>query len=438
MSNKPQLIIRMGSHAEKEYIMKLNHKVFDGIVIGANVVEATAGATASLIGKKLNLPYYIDPMTYVFGCDLDGIKSEQKKMIQGKKKTVRDYKRSYLGLADELGYVFVNALKTDTCIQPDIFNPATIKRTCQNVIEYQRNRIVEEFKKDEEYEEYADAIKPPAGIFSPYFYVNNRRSFELFLELAHATTIIETNLPVYSVLCADVNSLNDESFIEKVLEEVPKTGIYGVWLWFSKFDEFESNMKTLRNFKNLVHGLSKNGLAVFNRHGGYFSMVLNKLGMTGISHGIGYGEKKDVFQIEGPPNAPVVQYYLPDLFKRFGIDNIERCFDELGVTKPQHFHNSICDCVICKGVIKNNISEFREFGETHYARLESKRETQTPAAAKRSRFHFLMNRIKEKNFINKSNLKEIIEKMQESQEKWEDLDSVIHFNYLDNWINSLN
>ena len=67
--DKPQLIIRMGSHAEKDYILKLG-KQFDGIIIGANIVEATAGATASLVGQKLKIPYYIDPMTYVFGCDL--------------------------------------------------------------------------------------------------------------------------------------------------------------------------------------------------------------------------------------------------------------------------------------------------------------------------------------------------------------------------------
>lgn len=88
----PEVHLRIGSHAEKEYIEKML-KRFDGLTVGANLVEATPGATASLLVKLCNeakgVPYLLDPMTYAFGeyvdpasgqsrTDLDWIKSDQK------------------------------------------------------------------------------------------------------------------------------------------------------------------------------------------------------------------------------------------------------------------------------------------------------------------------------------------------------------------------
>jgi len=78
----PHVIIRMGSHAEKHYVEKTSKRL-DGIIVGANLVEATPGATASLLAKRLARPYYIDPMTYAYACDVDWIKSDQKKRREG-------------------------------------------------------------------------------------------------------------------------------------------------------------------------------------------------------------------------------------------------------------------------------------------------------------------------------------------------------------------
>ncbi|MCK5172030.1 MAG: hypothetical protein KAR47_01480 [Planctomycetes bacterium] len=417
MDNKPQLIIRMGSHAEKEYILKLS-KQFDGIIVGANIVEATAGATASLLGQKLKIPYYIDPMTYVFGCDLEGIMSERK--IKGKKKPVKDYKRAYKRLAPELGDIFSNTLEKHRPISPENFTATALKQVCQKVIDYQLKRLHREFEKDDEYKEYADSIPRPAGVFSPYFFINSDDWFRLFLNLSKTSAAIKPGPPVYSVLCADYKMLIDKSFIDRAVAGIPKTGVKGVWLWFSNFDEWVVQEKYLGAFKSLVEQLSENGLEVYNRHGGYFSLALNKVGMSGISHGVGYGEKKDVLQIKGPPNAPVVRYYLPDIYRRLGMLEIERCFNDLNITTPTDFYEKICDCVICKGVVKNSILDFQRFGEMHYATSESKRQSQTSAAAKRCRFHFLVNRIIEKDFIGGNDLAAIIQKISDAEEKWKE------------------
>jgi len=153
---EPHLIIRMGSHAEKDYIQK-TIQFMDGIIVGANLLEATPGATASLLincaGAKLpTIPYYIDPMTYAFGqyvdpaprtlrSDLDWIKSEQK--VAGETgKTIRAVKRSYRKLAEQFGTPFSNALSRGAAVtQTDLQTDAEMKASCQRLADYQLKRI---------------------------------------------------------------------------------------------------------------------------------------------------------------------------------------------------------------------------------------------------------------------------------------------------------
>jgi len=122
-ADNPLVVVRMGSHSEKEYIEKLVQR-FDGLILGANLVEGTPGATASLLvkicGKKHPLSFYFDPMTYAYGSyvdprteqvrrDLDWIKSDQK--VKKQKEPVRRFKSSYRKLAEKLGPPFDGALE---------------------------------------------------------------------------------------------------------------------------------------------------------------------------------------------------------------------------------------------------------------------------------------------------------------------------------------
>ena len=54
--------------------------------------------------------------------------------------------------------------------------------------------------------------------------------------------------------------------------------------------------------------------------------------MSGISHGVGYGEQKDVIPVIGQ-STPTVCYYLPDLKRRLGVPQIERAPLERGRQK---------------------------------------------------------------------------------------------------------
>ena len=316
-----KIYLRLGSHAEKEYIEKTG-RFFDGLIVGANLMEATPGATASLLvklgGSKERRPIFIDPMTYAFGgyvdpesgsarYDLDWIKSEQQEKGQKGKKT-RAFKRSYRRLAEALGGPFKKAIDSSKAIRPDEFKDrkGTVE-ACDSVAKYQLNRMRDEFEKDREYiGGNADALPSPKCLFAPYFYVppdDWRRWLDLAMLLAATTSGLKLGAPVHAVICADHSSLVNEDMLDMLVKKIPETGVRGVWLWFSGFNELSAAPATLTRFRKLVESLSACGLEVYNMHGGFFSLCLSSFGLNGISHGVGYGEQKDVMPVVGQGRA---------------------------------------------------------------------------------------------------------------------------------------
>ena len=452
MSNAPELVLRLGSHSEKDYFEKVIG-FLDGFIFGANLLEATPGATSSLVsrfsGAKVRIPYYLDPMTYAFGSyvdpttgkartDLDWIKSDQKQ--HGK--LVRTFKRSYRKLAVEFGQPFDEALAQNRALAPSVF-PAGNQtvQACRGVLEYQIRRVRAEFESDDETRALADTIPAPSAVFAPYFYIepsNAKEWTDANLRLARASTSLGLSVPVHAVLCADESFLLDSEFLARIQRELPQTGVGGVWLWFSKLDEDrvpenDREMSTkLLALKMLVEHLSKH-LHVYNMHGGYFSLALSKSGLRGISHGVGYGEQKDVVPVVGQ-TTPMVRYYLPDLHRMLGVPPIERCFSALEIETPPDFHSQVCGCAICRGVVNRDIEQFRLFGEMHRARADSSRDAQTPAAAKRCRYHFLMNRIAERKSVAGSTLTDLVQGLQDAWDKWHPrLPFPAYCNHLQTW-----
>jgi hypothetical protein len=431
---EPHVILRMGSHAEKDYFSKTIH-LFDGIILGANLVEATPGASASLLvrfaGQKTKLPYYLDPMTYAFGSyvdgtnrhrsDLDWIKSEQtRKTKSGTKEKYRDFKRSYRGLADRIGEPLKSAIAKGRAIPPEAFNDAVLTESfCKAVVDYQLNRIQEILGEDTEFKEYAAEAPRPAVVFAPYFYIDPTNPVAwttAVLNLASASTALSPERPVHAALCADMELLTNQSLIQRLVTELPKTQAKGVWLWFSGLLEEQADGPHLAALKSLVQRLSAS-MQVYNMHGGYLSLALSKYGMHGISHGVGYGEQKGVLPVIGQ-STPTVRYYLPSVYKRFGVPQIARCFKELGIETPQDFHDKICDCVICKGIVTTSIDDFDAFGEMHKSTPSSRRFAQTPSAAKRCRFHFLLNRAKELKWMKTATVADVVGQLQEARGTW--------------------
>ena len=443
----PNVILRLGSHAEKDYFLK-TIKLWDGLIVGANLLESASGATASLIvrfaGAKHQVPYYIDPMTYTFGTyvergaseprtDLDWIKSDQKNRQTGRPE--RRYKRSYVALANALGGPILEAFQNDQGISPLDLKPDEIDQLCDSTIQYQLSRVREEFAADPEYGTETESIPTPAALFAPYFFIaptEVNAGLDLFHACAGAAASFDVNTPIHAVLCADVSSLGSQEFLSTAAKHIRTSGVAGVWLWFSRFYEEAAIAPTLLAFRRFVEELSDH-VDVYNMHGSYLSLALSRFGLCGVSHGVGYGEQKDIIPVIGQ-STPTVRYYLPDLKRRLGVPQIERALAGIGVKTADEFFENVCDCVICRGVIGPDLNNFSLFGDLHYSSWESKRKAQTPAAAKRCRFHFLLNRARERDELRTDDPAAIARRFGEEYEKWKGQPTVsADANHLLNW-----
>ncbi len=427
-----KVILRLGSHSEKEYVEK-TLKQFDGVMVGANLLQATPGATASLLfklNKQVGRPYYVDPMTYAFGtyidpstgrvrADLDWIKSDQK--IKGQKgKFKRDFKSSYRKLGDAFGLPFSTAVNRGRAIEPaDFTSDQVVETACRSVLSFQADLLRDVFKQDPETAGFADAFPSPTALLAPYFYIEPSRMGDwiaLNRRLALASTTVRKDIPIHIVICGHRDLLSDGATYRAIIDGLKECKPAGVWLWFSRFDEHGASRTELMALRSWVEELSPQ-MPVFNMHGGYFSLALSKAGMAGIAHGVGYGEQKDVVPVIGQ-STPTVQYYVRSAHAKFSVPQITRCFTALGITTPDQFFQIICDCVICKNIIGKDLSAFAQFGEIHYSRPSAKRAAQTPAAAKRCRYHFLLNRSKERDYVRANALKAIADNLDAAADQW--------------------
>lgn len=425
-----RVILRLGSHSEKEYVEK-TIKQFDGVMIGANLLQATPGATATLLfklNKQAGRPYYVDPMTYAFGSyldpqtgrvrsDLDWIKSDKKdKGQQGK--FIRDFKSSYAKLAERFGLPYSTAVNRSRAVEPaDFTSDQLVEDSCRSVLTFQADLLRNVFKQDEVTANFE--FPTPAAVLAPYFYIEESRMADwiaLNRRLAFASTAVRNDIPVHAVICGHRDLLTNATHTRTIIEGLKECNPAGVWLWFSRFDERGASLDELRALRNWVEELSPH-MPVFNMHGGYFSLALSKVGMAGIAHGVGYGEQKDVVPVIGQ-STPTVQYYVRSLHSKFSVLQINRCFTDLGVTTPEHFFKVICDCVICKNIVGKGLDAFSQFGEIHYSRPSAKRASQTPAAAKRCRFHFLLNRSKERDYVQANSLQTIADNCDAAADHW--------------------
>jgi hypothetical protein len=363
---------------------------------------------------------YVDPVDGETRDDLDWIKSDQK--VKGRSKPVRKFKRSYLKLASRFGEPFDTALESSRALTPSELGDArTVKRVCEAVVAYQRGRIREEFEADEQYREFAGGVPEPSAVIAPYFYIEpsaSRAWMKVNAAMASQAAHLSEDIPVHALVCAPRDLLVDDAFRRWVSETLADTAVDGIWLWFSKFDEYTAKTSELRALRDLVTVLNKKGKEVLNLHGGFFSLALSNFGLDGISHGVGYGEQKDVVPVIGQ-STPTVRYYLPALRRRLSHLDIERCFRTLKIRTVADFHELICDCTVCKGVLAGGLARFAEFGEKRFSTPTSKREAQTPAAAKRCRFHFLLNRSRERDWVSSAGLEDIVERLTEDADLWE-------------------
>lgn len=445
-----KLYIRLGSHSEKDYLLK-TAKLFSGTILGANLVESTPGATVSLAWKlmgQMRREFAIDPMTYTYGLDLSYITSEtidRNAAVKGTKKV--GLKKSFLSLGKQYGGVIEDiALNSGRSITPDdLLNGETIRQLCESVFLYQKNRMRRFCESDPQLKEVSDACRTPSFLFSPYFLIPDARERgsdkweTVTRRIAQEFGDIDAEIPKYSVVILTRATLRDAARSASLMRAVAESGCDGAWVWISDLREESINPGELRSFRSILDIFQQIGKPIFNFHGGFLSAVLSKYGMSGFSHGIGYGESKDVIPVVGAA-VPTVNYHYPPLHVRAPILDIERSLSALNIANADDFHARVCNCTICVGTLKGDLRNLRQFGDL-VLKVGNTRQSQTPDSAKRCRFHFLLARRKEIDYVDARNIEQLKAELSEVYAEYSSLPSYIPLrdraNHLATWVAGL-
>lgn len=407
-TERSEVYLRLGSHSEKQYVLKTFH-LFSGVLVGANLLESTPGATVSFAIKVTGKDklFAIDPMTYTFGMDLEYIKSETidkaaKRAGATNPPPRKGLKRSFAKLAQEYGVLIERAVKRDRPVNPDDFDDASIRDLCESIYTYQAERMRTYFDADVQLQQFANECPSPSFTFAPYFYVPYRvgewrKWYELNLKLVSAFADVDGEIEKHGVICVDQSVLDNEGDFLGICGKFLDADVPAFWLWLSAFTEERISDSRVKTLTKAVTMFAEADRRLYNMHGGYLSALLSKQGLTGFSHGVGYGEGKDVVPVVGVV-VPTVNYHYPPLHIRTSILEVERALSELGISDADDFHEKVCDCTVCKGVLAGDLKNLRQFGE-FILKTGNQRESQTPDSAKKCRFHFLLARRKEVDHV---------------------------------------
>jgi hypothetical protein len=424
-----EVILRLGSHAEKDYLLK-TISLFSGTVVGANLLETTPGATVSLAWKmdSAQRRFLVDPLTYVFAIDLDYISSETKDRKTGR--TTIDIKKSFKNICSQLGDPFESViLKSRRSLVPKDFDGAeVVDQICSSVLTYQTQRMKSICDNDPQLKDFSERAVPSA-VFSPYFYIPGEDTAQsnewedVSVRLFESFGRTATNLPKYAVLCIARRILKDPTRLRRLLARVIGSGCDACWLWISAFREEDITDSEIANLTALVKQAKSANFPIWNMHGGFLSCLLSKHGLAGFSHGIGYGESKDVLPVSAGA-IPTVAYHYNPLHVRASVPDIERAFSSIGVNDARGFHEIICNCTICKGVLKGNLRNFGKFGELAL-KPGNTRASQTAESAKLCRFHFLLARRKELDLVNGNSVESLREMLETTVREYQGIGRLI-------------
>jgi len=435
----PFHFMRIGSHAEKEYFLNLPD-TYDGIIINANLIEATTAASASLVaGLKNNhgKGFFVDPYTFAFGLR-PALLYVEKKDRKTKVKSLQ-LKTTYENLAKQYGDVIKSKVGKSAIIPEDFIETAARQDFCHSVLEYQISKLSSTFFEDDFFDDVGSI--EPIGLIAPYFFMPELDNWlDLNIQLIETScSVNHSSKPIYAVICLNRRLLESDHDVNLIINKYRNCNASGYFLWVSAMDEKEFGEVSLRNFLYLIRTLSQDGKKVINMYGGYLSVLLGKIGLSGFSHGVGYGSDKNVDPVIG--GVPSSKFYFPPLHERYLFSDIYFLVSGLS---PELFYRDICSCDTCKDVIGLNIENFARYGETkpsQKAKSNSRfadREYPTGDSVRLCRYHFLMARKNEIEKAKVNNLADLLKSLRNSYDKYQTLmgpASVEHFKV---WIKVLN
>ncbi len=450
------IFLRIGSNAEKRYVERVG-TLFSGLVVRANLFEASPGMVASLICRLAGLQeprgYIIDPVTYVFGTDpaLPGNVRSWQKVSEEKataklaadlrvpesevseewirpvqvprlpedehRREVLSIKRSFRSLADKTLGRMASVAGLRPLAPTDLRQPEVQDELVAGAITYQHEAVGSRFA-HRRYGQLAAAIPPPMYTLCPYFPVQDPGSLGIMASIWSRFAEQHQGETGMAVLqCTPAYLERERQAIVEALDRLP---IRAVGLWIDNFEEERADVGVLNGYVRLVHELSLAGKTVVNLFGGGLSNLLYPFGLAGIINNPGYGDSKPIVPVSG--GRPAAKYYLPSTHKRETVEDAHYYLRRAGLGRSsEEFRRDVCACPICRDAIRRGAADliryFGEVGEADERRIYHP----TPRAIERCRFHFLLSRLIEFRWSRSASREELRERLQRDSNRWREI-----------------
>ena len=167
----PEIFIRFGLQRKREFLKDLS-KAYDGLVIPANILLYQYKATPLVIYMCQGKPFFVDPMSYLFGQPYE----EFKRKVRG----VDEFKPSFSKLMENHGLDVKSLLpySYEKLLGFIHSSAANLKIFVDSCLSFQRNTILDNFKKYiidvmPEKPRYDEKDFLPSFLIPPYFLYQN-------------------------------------------------------------------------------------------------------------------------------------------------------------------------------------------------------------------------------------------------------------------------
>ena len=328
-----ELMIRVSISREMGWLENIDFKDYD-IIVSGNVLEGLTKRITVML-RKLNRPYVIDPHTYVFGDDVEHI----------------DQKRWFNKLVEHYGLDTIIDDPDDFELLPDLLidgnkqSTVNLRKMVKNVMNYQRTRIQETYDNIREIEEFDNEKNTtsnlkPKWIIPPYFFMRVGCKDWRSVNIASIKLAVENKDPgekIFAVIMLDKEILSCEEDVDEMVKKYSIDGVDGYMVWCADLDENTALQRELVRFRKFIEKLATTHKPIHNMYGGLFSLLLENKGLTGTSHSICYGEHKIPFSRGG--GGPTIRFYQPYLHSKIPLARKGEIEQALELER--------CDCKYC-------------------------------------------------------------------------------------------
>jgi len=329
--------LRFGLQRDKETIRNLQEKL-DGLVIPAHILAYQADITSVFVSSFSNMPFIIDPMTYLLQHSKDNLTND-----------VGNLRASIAKMCDEYDFNIAKQLTGKRQLRPS--NIPDAKHFCNHVYDYQ-NSVEEKANTKKAIKKYLDRYGKgnsftPRFIISPYFKFDSISDpwYTLSLNMGKMMQTIcsekDDGLEAGVIIFLSATNLDDDMIAEIASDYEDFSHIV---LWFDDFNETVVDSTAIFNARKIVSALSSFAeLEIL--YSGFLLMTTAAEGAKAVSHGLTYSQHKSFSVTPGGGGMPE-RYYIPK-FRAFRslsqTDNIFHMRQEL-----------MCNCPVCDELLQGN------------------------------------------------------------------------------------